>query len=195
MLKKNLFSLFLVIFVLVGFTFGADTYAVDSAHSNVNFAVKHLVISKVNGKFKEFTGAVLFDEKDITKSSVTGSIKVASINTENEDRDNDLRSANFFDAAKYPEITFRSTKVEKEGDRVLVTGDLAIHGVTKSVTFPVTISGPIKDPWGNQRIGIEISLNIDRQEYGITYGKRMDSGGLVVGNDVDIYISAEGIKK
>ena len=181
--------------LLANSLFAADTYAVDPGHSKVGFTVRHLVINKVEGIFKEFSGTMQFDEQDVTKSSVQGSIKAASIDTNNVKRDADLRSANFFDVEKYPEITFESKKVDKKGDDYIVTGILTMHGVSQEIHLPVTITGPIKDPWGNFRIGIEAKMDLNRRKYGLLYDNRLDSGGLVVGNEIGIHINAEAIKK
>ena len=122
-------------------------------------------------------------------------IQTASANTENKMRDDDLRSPNFFDVAKYPEITFQSSRIEKQGDGYVCVGTLAMHGVPKEITLPFTILGKIKDPWGNTRIGLEAELKIDRRDWGLTYSKTLDSGGLVVGNDIKIDLNVEAVKK
>jgi polyisoprenoid-binding protein YceI len=193
--KKLTFSV-LFLLLAAGFAISADTYVVDPAHSNVGFSTKHLVISTVSGNFGQFEGTILFDEKDITKSSVNGTIKTASINTGNADRDKHLKSADFFDVEKFPEITFKSTKVEKAGDGAKVTGTLTIRGVSKEVSFPATVNGPIKDPYGNMKIGLAAGpLTINRQDYGVSWSKKMDTGGLVVSDEVKIQIDAEAGKK
>jgi polyisoprenoid-binding protein YceI len=193
--KRLTFS-FIFLLLAAGFAISADTYVVDPSHSNVGFSTKHLVISTVSGNFGQFEGTIVFDDKDITKSSVTGTIKTASINTGNADRDKHLKSADFFDVEKYPEITFKSTKVEKAGDGAKVTGSLTIRGVSKEVSFPATINGPIKDPYGNMKIGLSAGpLTINRQDYGVSWSKKMDTGGLVVSDEVKIQIDAEAAKK
>lgn len=173
----------------------ADTYQIDPVHSTVNFAVKHLVINTVRGNFTEFSGKIVYDEADITKSSVDVTIKAASVNTGNDKRDTHLRSAEFLDAQKYPEILFKSKEIKKEGDGYVVVGDLTLHGVTREVSFPFQILGKIKDPWGKTRIGLEASLTINRQDFGVSWSQTMDNGGLMVGNDVKIELNVEAVKE
>jgi polyisoprenoid-binding protein YceI len=172
----------------------ADTYVVDKGHSLVGFKATHLLISKVSGRFLEFSGTINYDENDITKSSITGAIKTASINTENSSRDQDLRSANWFEVEKYPEITFQSKKVQKRGDDLLVTGILTMHGVSKEIVLNVKLTGPIENR-GQKRIGIEARTTMDRRDFGLRWDNRLDSGGLVVSNDIEIELAAEAIKQ
>lgn len=172
----------------------ADTYQIDPAHTSIGFAVRHLVLSKVKGNFKEFAGSIVYDEEDITRSSVDVTIQADSINTENAKRDKHLRSPDFLDAEKFPTLTFKSKRIEKRPDGLVAVGDLTIHGVTREVAMPFTILGKVVDPWGDTRIGAEASLTINRHDYGVSWSKRMDSGGLVVGDDVEIEISVEAIK-
>jgi polyisoprenoid-binding protein YceI len=194
-MKKGPAIALIALLFAAGFTFSAD-YQVDPNHTTVGFSTKHLLISTVTGKFKEFSGTISYDDKDITKSSVTGTIKTASLDTGVADRDNHLRSADFFDVEKNPEITFKSTKIEKSGAGVMVTGDLTIKGVTKQVKFPATVNGPIKDPWGNSRIGFSFGgVEINRLDYGIAWSKTMDNGGLVVSKEVKIQIDGEAVAK
>jgi len=190
-MKKKTFFLFAsAILLAASIGFAADTYVPDPGHSQVGFTVKHLVISKVNGRFKDFDAIVVYDPQDITKSSLTGKIKTASITTDNENRDADLKSDGFFDVEKYPEIVFQSTKVEKKGKDILVTGNLTMHGVTRPVTFPVSIAGPIT-MGGNSKLGIEANLTINRQDYGISWNKKLDNGGAVVSDEVQISLNSE----
>ena len=181
--------------LLASATFAADKYELDPVHTRIGFTARHLMINNVSGRFTEFTGTILYDEQDITKSAVSVKIQTASANTENKMRDDDLRSPNFFDVAKYPEITFQSSRIEKQGDGYVCVGTLAMHGVPKEITLPFTILGKIKDPWGNTRIGLEAELKIDRRDWGLTYSKTLDSGGLVVGNDIKIDLNVEAVKK
>ncbi|SYZ72890.1 conserved exported hypothetical protein [Candidatus Zixiibacteriota bacterium] len=174
---------------------GADTYQIDPVHSNIGFTVKHMVISNVKGNFSDFSGTIVYDDKDISKSSVNVTIKTISINTGNQYRDNDLKSGNFFEAEKYPEITFQSTKIEKAVDGFVMTGNLTMRGVTKEVQIPFNILGTIKDPYGNMRMGAEGGLTINRQDYGISFNKALDNGGLVVGNEVKIDLNIEAVNK
>jgi polyisoprenoid-binding protein YceI len=190
-------SVVLVLFslLLASATFAADKYELDPVHTRIGFTARHLMINNVSGRFIEFTGNILYDEQDITKSTVNVKIQAASVNTENKMRDDDLRSANFFDVAKYPEISFQSSRLEKQGDGYLCVGTLAMHGVSKEITIPFKVLGKIKDPWGNTRIGLEAEFRIDRQDWGLTYSKTLDSGGLVVGNDIRIDLNVEAVKK
>ena len=172
----------------------ADIYVTDPAHTLVGFTARHFVINKVRGKFNEFVGTITYDENDITKSALKGTIKTASIDTDNEKRDNHLRSADFFDVANYPDITFISKRVEKrQNDHVLI-GDLTIRGVTREVAFPFTITGKIVQG-GKTRIGFEANLRLNRQEYGVSWNKTMDSGGLVVSDTIEIELVGEAIKE
>ena len=175
----------------------ADTssWKLDPAHSQTNFSVKHLVISTVRGEFGKTEGTVLLDEGDITKSKVEATIDVASVNTREPKRDEHLRSPDFFDVAKFPKMTFVSTKIEKAGEGMLkVTGNLTLKGVTKPVTLDVT--GPtkeIKDPWGNTRRGLSATGKINRQDFGVAWSKLIEAGP-VVGDEVTINIEAELLK-
>ena len=174
----------------------ADTYAADGAHSYVGFSVSHMVISKVKGHFGEFTGTLLFDAKDPTKSSIQGTITVQSIDTGNDQRDTHLRSADFFDTEKFPEITFASKKVEKRGEGYAVLGVLTIKGVSKAVEIPFKVLGPAKDPWGNERVGVDLApFAINRQDFGVTWNKTLETGGLLVGNEVTIELAGEFVKE
>ncbi len=180
--------------LVAGTAFGADSYKIDTAHSSVGFSVKHMVITNTKGNFKDFSGEILFDPKNVTKSSVKVTIKAASIDTDNADRDKHLRSGDFFDAETHPEITFVSKKVEKKGDGYLLTGTLTLRGVSKEVSFPFTLTGPVQDPWGNTRIGAEAGLTINRQDYGVSWNKTLDTGGVLVGDNVKIELAVEAVK-
>ncbi len=170
----------------------ADTYKIDPVHSSVAFSVKHMVISNVKGKFQEFTGILVLENNSLKEA--TGTIQTKSIDTGVAQRDEDLRSANFFDVEKFPTITFKSKRVEKKGEELLLVGDYTMHGVTKELSLPVKLSGPVKDPWGNQRIGLEAKTKLSRKDYGMTYNKALEAGGLVVGDEVEIEINAEAVK-
>ncbi len=178
-----------------GVALGADTYDFDTAHSQVGFAVKHLMISTVRGSFNEFTGSIVHDPADLTKSSVTVNIKTASIDTGVQKRDDHLRSPDFFDTAKYPDLTFTSNRVAKQGEGFVAHGTLSMHGVSKEVALPFTLGGPIKDPMGRTRIAAEGSLTINRRDWGLTWDKTLETGGLVVSNDVKIEFAVEAVKK
>ena len=194
MVKK--FFVFVVMAGLVsGFGMGMNEYEVDIAHSSISFKISHMVVSKVMGRFNDFSVAIKEDPNDITKSSVAVVIKTASIDTDNEKRDNHLRSADFFDAEKYHEITFQSSRIEKKGDAYAAVGTLNMHGVSKEITIPFEITGKMKDPWGNTRAGIEASTQLDRKDYGLNWNKTLDKGGLMVGNEVKIEILLEMVSK
>jgi polyisoprenoid-binding protein YceI len=172
----------------------AQDFKIDKAHSQAGFSVRHLMISNVHGRFDELEGTLHYDAKDVTKSSVQVTIKTASIDTDNENRDKDLHTSEFLDVAKFPEITFKSTKVEKRGEQLVLAGDLTIKGVTKPVEIPFTLSGPITDPWGNQRIAAEGSTKINRRDFGVTYARKMQDGSAVVGDEVKISLEIEAVK-
>ena len=168
----------------------ADTYALDGAHSSAMFRVSHLGSSYFYGRFNEVSGALVFDEADATKSSVNIVVKAASVDTNNEKRDTHLKSADFFDAGQFPELSFKSTGVVKKSDKAYsVTGNLTIHGVTKEVTVDFERPGTAKDPWGGTRTGGEAIFNIKRSDYGIAF---MPDG---LGDDVRLIVSVEGVKK
>ena len=170
-----------------------ETYSVDAGHSSVGFSVRHFVINRVHGSFSDFSGTIIYDPANTSNGSVRGKIQVASINTNNEKRDQDLRGANFFDSSNHPEIIFESTKVEGEKGNLNVTGNFSMHGITKEISFPVRISGPVQDLWGKQRIGISARLTISRRDFGILYDRKMDNGDVVLSNEVEIEIDAEAV--
>ncbi len=170
----------------------AEQYTIDTVHSTVQFTATHMVISKVKGFFRTVEGTIEYAPEHPERSLVKVRIDAASIDTRNDKRDAHLRSADFLDAEKYPDITFVSTKVERAGDRWLAHGTLTIRGVSKPVTIPFTVNGPITDPWGNRRIGIEAEpITINRQDFGVSWNKTLDTGGLVVGDDVQIDLDVE----
>ncbi len=175
----------------------ASTWSIDPDHSNVGFKVKHMMVSSVKGNFDTHTGVVEINDKDITKSKVEVSIDTSSINTNVKKRDDHLRSADFFDVAKYPTMTFVSKKVAKAGkDRLKVTGDLTLHGVTKQVVLDV--EGPTKeskDPWGNIRKGATATTKINRKDFGLVWNKALETGGVAVGEEIAITLEIEMIKK
>jgi len=175
--------------------FAAEPFAVDKVHSEAAFQVRHMM-SKVSGKFDDFSGKINVDRAKPSASSVEFTIKAASINTGNADRDKDLRSANFFDVEKFPEITFKSSTIvpSKKKDVYEVTGDLTIHGVTKHVTLPVEFNGFGKDPWGGERAGFSLTTTINRKDYGINWNKALDNGGVLLGDEVTININIEAVK-
>jgi len=175
----------------------ASTWNIDPEHSNVGFKVRHLMVSNVKGNFEKFTGTVDINDRDITKSKVEVNIDTNSINTSVQKRDEHLRSADFFDVAKYPEMTFVSKKVAKFGkDKLKVTGFLTLHGVTREVVLDV--EGPSKeskDPWGNIRKGATATTKINRKDFGLVWNKALETGGVAVGDEITITLEIEMIRK
>ncbi len=171
------------------------TWNIDPAHSSAEFKVKHMMISNVKGSFSGLSGKLTEHATDSTLSSVEASIPVASISTGDPQRDGHLKSADFFDAEKYPTLDFKSTKVMRKGDAYEVTGDLTIHGVTKPATFAVDgPSAPGKDPWGNTRIGLSATAKINRKDFGLGWNATLETGGLLVGEEIAITLEVEFIK-
>jgi polyisoprenoid-binding protein YceI len=165
-------------------------YKVDPDHSGVGFTIRHFV-SNVSGRFKDFDGVVKYDKANPAASSVSFTVQAKSIDTDNDDRDNHLRSPDFFDVEKFPTLTFTSTSVKAaDADTLEVTGDLTIKGVTKKVTIPVDVLGSVKTPRG-EKAGFETSFKLDRKEYGITWNRALDTGGAILGDDVKVVISVE----
>jgi polyisoprenoid-binding protein YceI len=174
----------------------ATTWNIDPVHSSAQFKVKHMMISHVKGEFSAIKGSVALDSTDITKSHVDASIDATTINTREEQRDGHLKSADFFDVAQFPTITFKSTQVSKSGaDTLAVAGDLTIHGVTRNVVLEVEgPSAPVKDPYGNMRIGLSATTRINRKDFGLTWNGVLESGGLLVGEEVAITLDLEFLK-
>jgi polyisoprenoid-binding protein YceI len=175
----------------------AATWELDPAHTGVHFKVRHLMVSSVRGDFEKVSGKIVYDETDLTKSTADIVIDAASVNSRVAKRDADLRSANFLDVANHPTITFKSKRVEKSGDGTLkVTGDLTIRGVTKPVVLDVEGPTPaIKDPGGNLRVGGQATTKINRKDFGLVWNKALETGGVVVGDEVDITIDMEIFRK
>lgn len=170
-------------------------YKIDPMHSTIGFAIRHYEINWVNGVFHNFSGVIHFDQANVTRSSVEFTAKIDSIDTGVAPRNNHLKTADFFDAEKFPEMSFKSTKVEKKGKNAyLAYGDLTIKGVTKSISIPFTLSGAIKDAQGNTRFGVDAATKIDRRDYGITFGKPMAIGGFDIGNEVTIKLQLEAVQ-
>lgn len=170
----------------------AKTYAIDTSHAEVGFSIRHMGISNVRGSFKTFSGSVTYDGSDITGLKADAEIEVVSIDTGNKKRDEHLRGLDFFDSAKFAKITFSSSGIKKSKDDYLLKGKLSMHGVTKEVSLPVVISGPIDDPYGNKRIGLELSGILKRHDFGIGDGGATDK---LIGKDVKLDINLEGISK
>jgi len=194
-------SKLLVIFALFFPTTGlfASTFNIDTAHSMVGFKIKHLVISTVTGRFNQFEGQYDFDEKTGKLENVSIEIQTASIDTNEPDRDKHLKSPDFFDVEKKENstITFKTTKVEYKNKKpIKMTGEFKMHGVTKPLTLDVTYNGSITDPWGNERNAFLASGKIKRKDFGLTWNKTLDKGGVMIGEDVDLVIEIEGkVKK
>lgn len=169
-------------------------WKLDTSHTTVGFSVPHLVISSVDGRFKEATAKINLDDADLTKSQVSVEINAASIDTGDQKRDDHLKAPDFFDAKKFPKLTFKSTKIVKAGSGYKLTGDLTIRDVTKSVTLDATLSGPVKTPWGNQARAAKVSGKIKRGDFGLKWNKALETGGVVVGEEVTIDVKAEVTK-
>jgi polyisoprenoid-binding protein YceI len=171
---------------------------IDAAHSSVQFAVKHMMLTTVRGHFKEVSGTITVDEDNPERSKVEVEIGAASLDSGVADRDTHLKSADFLDADKYPGITFRSTHIEgsskKEGDKFKVTGDLSIHGKTVPVTLEATYEGQGKDPWGNQKAGASATAEIDRREWGLTWNQALEAGGVLVANKLRVNLEVQAVK-
>ncbi len=207
MLAKRLYlpilTLFAIALVLVPVAASAqeeaaadpNVYAIDTSHATIGFKVRHFTVSNVSGRFNTFEGAVRYNPEDPADSGVEVTIDAASIDTDHEQRDGHLKSADFLDVENHPTVTFKSTQVEKTDEGFQVTGGLTMRGVTKEVSFPVSVVGPIKDPMGMQRMGIEGGLTIDRRDWGLEWNKMMETGGVFVGHDVKIEFSAEAARK
>lgn len=167
-------------------------WTLDPAHSSIEFAVKHMMISTVRGRFRKFGVTADLDSADLSKSTAQVSIDVESIDTREEGRDKHLRTADFFDAANHPTINFVSKRVESKGEgEVSIVGDLTIRGVTKEVTLKGEVSGPRKDPWGGNRMGLSAEGQISRDDFGVSFNSVLEAGGFMVGNNVKLLIEAE----
>ena len=191
-------SVFAGLAAVLSLSAGAATtdWKIDPAHSSAQFSVRHMAISTVRGAFSKVNGAIVLDDKDISKSTVDVTIDVTTVDTREPGRDNDLRSDHFFDVAHFPTMTFKSKKVEQAAPgKLKVTGDLTIRGTTKEVVLDVEgPTAPVKDPWGNQRAAVNATAKINRQDFGVKWNATMDNGGLVVGDDVNITIDVEMTK-
>jgi polyisoprenoid-binding protein YceI len=172
------------------------TWKIDPAHSVAEFKVKHMMISNVKGKFNGINGTLTLDEADPTRSSIEASIPLETVSTGDVQRDTHLKSPDFFHCEKHQEMTFKSTRIEAtQPGELAVTGDLTIHGVTKSVTFAVEgPSAPAKDPWGNTRVGLEATTKINRKDFGLGWNAALETGGVLVGEEVTITLDVEFIK-
>jgi polyisoprenoid-binding protein YceI len=170
----------------------AGTWTADPIHSEIAFSVRHLMISKVRGRFTGYDVTIVTGE-DLLSSTVTAAIDLASIDTGNEQRDNHLRSADFFEVEKYPTMSYRSTAVRQADDGLVVDGDLTLHGVTRHVPLAVEMNGFTPDPWGGQRAGFSATAQINRRDFGIDIAVPMDAGGVALGDKVSISIEIQAV--
>lgn len=171
-------------------------WAVDAAHSSLDFSIKHMVIARVKGTFHNFEASIDADPEDLTTAVIGFAVEVGSIDTRNADRDNHLKSPDFFDVEQHPKMTFQSTKIVKKGDgKYDVTGDMTIHGTTRPETFAVTFEGNATDPWGNQKTGFSGVGTINRSDYGLTWNAALETGGVLVGDQVQVSIEIEASKQ
>lgn len=193
---QRLFPIVMLALLAMAMPAAAAQYEIDAAHSAISFKIKHLTISSVKGTFDDFAGTFTFDPAAPTTGSVEAVIQVASISTGNDKRDEHLRAPDFFDAAQFPTITFKSTGLTMtSATEGVLKGELTMHGVTKEVSFNVTFNGAIKDPWGNDKAGFSATGTLDRTAFGLSYGKVLEGGGLMIGNDVEFAIEVEGTAK
>jgi polyisoprenoid-binding protein YceI len=168
-------------------------YSIDKAHSEVGFQVRHL-LTRVRGRFSDFSGMIEYDEENPERSLVNMEVRAASIDTNERDRDAHLQSADSFDVEKIPALTFKSTRIQRNAhDRFAVTGDLTIHGVTRSVSFDVSLLGKAKDPWGNERVAFEAETTINRKDFGLTWNAALETGGFLVGDEVKVSVSVQAV--
>lgn len=174
----------------------ANTWNIDPSHSAIHFSVRHMVVSKTRGRFSKFSGQLVFDPADLTTGSVEVTIEPASVDTADAQRDGHLRSADFFDVEKHPAASFKSTRVEDlGGGKLRITGNLTIRGVTKAVVLDALNEGTGKDPWGGERAGFSASTSIDRREFGLQWNKTLETGGVLVGDKVELTLEVEAIKQ
>ena len=170
-------------------------WAVDPAHSSVDFSVKHMMIANVKGTFDKFSAEIEADPNDLTTATISFSLDATTINTRNDDRDNHLRSADFFDVENYPTIDFKATEIVSNGDGEYdLKGELTIRGVTKQETFVVTFEGTGKDPWGNERVGFTANGKVKRSDYGLTWNAALETGGVLVGDQIKISLEIQATK-
>jgi len=174
----------------------AAEYTLDNSHSSVGFSVKHLMVSNVKGKFKSFDGNFTIDDKTNKITKLEGSADTASVDTDIQKRDDHLRSADFFDAAKYPKMNFTMTKfTPMKNGKAKIAGNLTIKGITKPIVFDAEVSKAVQDPWGGTRVGMALSSTINRKDFGLNWNKTLEAGGFVVGDDIKISVELEGMAK
>jgi polyisoprenoid-binding protein YceI len=168
----------------------AGTWAVDTAHSTIGFVARHMMVAKVRGRFKDFTADIVIAENPLD-SRVDATVQMASVDTNDETRDNHLRTNDFFDIENHPTMTFRTTSIEPDGDDYKLNGDLTIRGVTKPVTFDLEVGGAGKDPWGNTKAGFSATTTINRKDFGVEWNAPLETGGVIVGDKVTIELDIE----
>ncbi len=178
-----------------GIAAATGTWVIDPTHTTIGFSVRHAMIAKVRGRFGEFEGSFTIDGANPAASSAQVTIAAASIDTQNPDRDGHLKSPDFLDVEAYPTITFTSTSASVQGAQATITGDLTIHGVTRPVTVEYEYIGTSQDPWGNTRIGFEGSAKISRKEFGLTWNAALETGGVLVGDDITFVLDVEAVKQ
>lgn len=182
--------------LLVSFNvFAADTYTIDNAHSQIGFSVKHLMVANTRGSFSDYAGTITYDPADLTTFKAEATIQAKSIDTRNTQRDEHLRSADFLDVGQFPTITFVSKELTGANGEITLSGNLTIHGITKEVSFPVEMSGPVKSPYGDMAIGLTGQVTINRQDYGVKWNKALDNGGVALADKVVINVDLEAHKK
>jgi polyisoprenoid-binding protein YceI len=194
-MRKTLLSI--AALLVATFGFGQSTeWKIDHSHSNVTFEIAHMVVATVTGKFERFEGKILADKEDFTDASISFTIETASVNTNNQRRDDHLRNDDFFDVENKPYITFNGKKMEKKtGNNYSLTGDLTMNGVTREVELEVRFNGTIQDPWGGTRAGFRVSGELNRYDYDLTWNNTLEAGGLLVGEMVDLRVNLELIKQ
>ncbi|CAN5133756.1 YceI family protein [soil metagenome] len=171
-----------------------QTWKLDPSHTSIEFSAKHMMLTTVKGRFGELEGTIDINGTTPDSAMVKATMKAASLDTRNEQRDGHLRSADFLDVENFPEVTFTSTKIAGLKDRFTITGDLTIRGTTKSVTLDVTYEGTGIDPWGGERLGFSASTKIDRREFGLTWSQALETGGVLVSNEIKIHIEAQLVR-
>lgn len=193
MKTTNLFIVITAALALLSSAKADDTYKIDPAHTRVGFSVKHLGINHVHGRFREFAGSLVLEGDVLKEASAT--IQAQSVDTGVAQRDNHLRTADFFDATNYPTITYRTKQVKGKGEHLTLVGDFTMRGVTKEIRLPVTLSKPIKDPWGNMRVGLEGKMKLNRKDYGLRYNQLLPTGIPAVSDEVELEITAEAFRE
>ena len=173
----------------------SGTWVIDPTHTNISFSARHAMVAKVRGSFGEYSGSFTIDGDNLAASTAELTVQAASIDTKNDDRDGHLKSADFLDVENFATLTFVSTAVASKGDDFIVTGDLTVHGVTKSVDVEYELVGISQDPWGNTRIGFEGEAKISRKEFGLIWNAALETGGVLVGDEIKISLDVEATKQ